>query len=233
MQSLDDAKHLAFALVQAGGKFGVKTQAVVSDMSQPLGQFVGNSHEVYECIKVLRNEAGTLANVTTELSLDLSARMVLLAGVADSIESANDRVRSALSSGLALEKLKLNIECQGGDPSVCDDPEILLDPSVLRVAIRANDSGFISEIDTNCVGIAVSEIGGGRVTAADQVDHAVGYECVAKLGDRVSLGDTIGTLFCRDQAHAEATARKITAAYRVVSEPPLQAITLIYDVISL
>ncbi len=233
MQSLDDAKHLASALVQTGGKFGVKTQAVVSDMSQPLGQFVGNAHEVYECIKVLRNEADAMANVTAELSLDLSARMVLLAGVEDSIESARDLARSALSSGLALEKLKLNIEYQGGDPSLCDDPEGLLDPSVLRLEIKANDSGFIAAIDTNCVGIAVSEIGGGRVIASDQIDHGVGYECVAKLGDKVSKGDTIGILFCRDRSKAEGPIRKITEAYLVASNPPLQAIKLIYDVISL
>src|SRR6185436_11619603 len=88
MQSLDDSKKLAEALVNTGSDFGVKTQAVVSDMGQPLGQFVGNALEVYECIRILRNDADELMLPTRELSIELAARMLYLCDSVSDISEA-------------------------------------------------------------------------------------------------------------------------------------------------
>jgi len=216
MQKLEDSKTLSHALVQTGEKFGVKAQAVVSDMNQPLGQFVGNAHEIYECIQILRNEADDRARATRELSVDLSARMLMLTGVADSIESAHAIVESKIASGDALERFRKNIGCQNGDQSVCDRPEKLFsNDGILKHEIKASRPGFLASIDTLAIGNALSEIGGGRTRSDDSVDHAIGYECVAQLGDEVAEGSTIGVLFCRDAAQGEQAGSKITAAYRV------------------
>ena len=220
MQKFEDSKRLSHALVETGVKFGLKAQAVVSDMNQPLGQFVGNAHEIYECIKILRGEAAESACATAELSIELAGRMLLLSGVADSIEAARTLIESKISSGDALERLRKNIGCQGGDQSVCDDPEKLL-PSGTRVhEVKAAAAGFISSIDTLAIGNTLSEIGGGRVRAEDEIDHAIGYECVARLGDQVSEGDTIGILTCRDASQAERAGNKIAVAHAVDQTAP-------------
>src|SRR5687768_2170881 len=118
MKELDDARELAGAMVETGEQFGVRSQAVVSDMSQPLGHFVGNAHEVFECVQILRGDDGRNSVGAKHLSLELAARMLYLAGVADSIEAARRLAEDKLASGEALERFRSNIECQGGDASV-------------------------------------------------------------------------------------------------------------------
>ena len=220
MQKFEDSKTLSHALVETGVKFGLKAQAVVSDMNQPLGQFVGNAHEIYECIKILRGEAAESANPTTELSVELAARMLLLSGVVDSIESARSIIESKISSGDALERLRRNIGCQGGDESVCDDPEKLLPKAAHLHEVKATSAGFISAIDTLAIGNTLSEIGGGRVRAEDEIDHAIGYECIARLGDQVAAGDVIGIITCRDVEQAERAGSAIAAAHEVNEAAP-------------
>ncbi len=232
MKSLEDSQKLSHALVQTGSKFGVKAEAVVSDMNQPLGQFVGNAHEIYECIKILRGEADERAKATTELSVELSARMLLLTGVSDSVESARALIESKISGGEALELLRRNIGCQNGDQTVCDDPEKLFESGVKKHEIKASRSGFVAAIDTLAIGNALSEIGGGRVRADDEIDHAIGYECIAQLGDNISAGDPIGFLFCRAATHLETAGKTITDSYSVQDDPGPDNPPLIHDVIS-
>ncbi len=231
MQKLEDSITLSNALVQTGDRFGVKAQAVVSDMNQPLGQFVGNAHEVYECIQILRGEADGRADATLELSVDLSARMLLLSGVVDTIDTARSLVESKISSGDALERLRGNIECQGGDPAICDDPALLLDSAVHKLEIRAPHAGYVSAIDTLSIGNALSEIGGGRIKASDEVDHAIGYECVALLGDRIAEGDVLGILYSRDKRRAAPASSKMARAY-LIDDAAAKSPPLIHDVIS-
>ncbi len=115
MQKYEDSVRLAEALVLTGKSFGVETQAVVSDMSQPLGKFVGNALEVYECIKLLRGEGDDAMSSTMTLSVELTARMLILGGVADTMESAESMIDEVLNSGRALAKFRQNVEVQGGD----------------------------------------------------------------------------------------------------------------------
>lgn len=199
MPDFEDSKALAEALVGTGGKFGVRTQAVISDMSQPLGRFVGNALETYECIKILRGEPDDKASATTELSLELTARMLVLAGSAPDLDAARERALSKLSSGDALERFRSNVELQGGDPWVCDRPETLLETGLLKMDVRASASGYVSAIDTFAVGNSIVTIGGGRTRADDVIDHAVGYSCAVCIGEHISEGDVLGTLYCRSE----------------------------------
>jgi len=112
--------------VSTGNSCGIKTRALLTDMNQPLGRAVGNSLEVDECIRLLRGDAEEAAQPVLDLSLELSAHMLLLANVEQSIEAAHERLRSVLESGEALECLRANVEAQGGDPRVCDDPRRIL-----------------------------------------------------------------------------------------------------------
>ena len=229
MHRVEDARELAAALVETGEKFGVRSQAVISDMSQPLGEYVGNSHEVYECVRILRGEYEGCAKQTAELSLELAARMILLSGVSASLEDARRTVSEKLLSGEALERFRRNIGCQGGDQTICDDPAKLLDGNVSEVQIKSLRSGFVSGIDTLAIGNALVELGGGRRIASDTIDHAIGYRCVAPLGTETREGETLGVAYCRNDS--SAVVRKIQTAY-VIDDASAPLNDLIRDVIS-
>ena len=116
------ARALAHALVKTGNACGIRTRALVTDMNQPLGQAVGNSLEVKECIELLRNEVSNGARPVLDLSLELSAHMLVLSHVDDSLDAARARLQRVLTSGQALECFRQNVAAQGGDARVCDDP---------------------------------------------------------------------------------------------------------------
>jgi pyrimidine-nucleoside phosphorylase len=230
MPDLADSKRLAEAMVATGNAFDVETQAVVSDMGQPLGKHVGNASEVYECIKIMRGEGNPATDPTRELSLELAARMLLLAGVAASIEEGRVAVEGALTSGRALECFRRNVELQGGDPGICDDPRIVLNEKLEKTAVTSTASGFIAAVDTYAIGDGVCGIGGGRVKTEDGVDHAVGYSTEVKIGDRVQQGDTLGFVYCRTKSDSDAVLEKLRNAYKI-SEEPVEAPELIRAII--
>ncbi len=230
MQKFDDAKRLAAALVKTGSSFGVRTQAVVSDMSQPLGKFVGNAVEVYECLKILRGETDVLMQPTLDLSVELTARMLVLAGIAASIDVAKSNIDGVLDSGAALEKFRHNTELQGGDPRVCDDPESLLDNDLVEIRIETETAGFISEIDTLAIGEAICDIGGGRIKADDPIDRAIGFCGAAKIGDAVAKGQLLGILHCRSHAQADFVSPKLLNSYKIDDTAPSHS-TLIGEIV--
>lgn len=230
MQTEEDALRLAEAMVKTGENFKVKTQAVVSDMGQPLGKYIGNALEVYESIQILRNETEPAAEPTRELSIELSARMLLMTGIAESLDTARLMCESKLASGEALELFRANVIEQGGDPSVCDDSRSLLDDSLVKIDIISADSGYISAIDTEAIGNAVCAIGGGRVRAEDSVDHAVGMTSDVKVGDQIDDGEVLCTLFVRNETDAQSVDDSVRKAYRLstakVSSPSLVRFTI-------
>jgi pyrimidine-nucleoside phosphorylase len=230
MREFKDSKKLAASLVKTGNSFGVKTEAVISDMNEPLGKYVGNALEVYECIKILRGERDEKMSATLELSIELAAGMLVLSGAANSVKDSKLKIQNALNSGAALEKFRRNIELQGGDIKVLDAPEILFEKSLIEVQVKANNSGFVSEIDTSAIGEAISVCGGGRIKAEDGIDHAVGYACEAKIGDEVGENDTIGVLFCRNQIQAASISEKLRNAYKIAEEKP-QKLELIREIV--
>lgn len=219
MQTEEDSIKLAEAMVKTGENFGVRTQAIVSDMGQPLGKYIGNAFEVYESIQILRNETETAAEPTRELSIELSARMLVLTGVTKDLDTAKQLCISKLETGEALELFRSNIIEQGGDPSVCDNPGSLLNDQLNKVEIIAHESGYISAIDTEAVGNAVCAIGGGRTKAEDSVDHAVGYVSEVKIGDMVSRGEPIAHIFCRD-GDGERVAESLANAFAISETKP-------------
>ncbi|MFM9903670.1 MAG: thymidine phosphorylase [Pyrinomonadaceae bacterium] len=220
IKTLAESKKLAEELCATGKAFGVNTQALITDMSQPLGKYVGNALEVYECLKILRGEGDAMMMPTLDLSVELTANMLVQCGIADSLQNAKFKIQDVLDSGEALERFRQNIELQGGDPAVCDKPEILLVKDLREVPILSDSTGYITEIDTFAVGRAVSDIGGGRIKTKDSVDHAVGYACGKKIGDPVEKGEPLGVITCRRQKQADSISEKLQNAYKIGSEIP-------------
>ena len=226
------ARDLAHALVSTGNSCGIKTRALLTDMNQPLGGAVGNSLEVEECIRILRGEANEAARPVLELSLELSAHMLLLANVEQRIEAARARLQEVLGSGEALECLRSNIAAQGGDPRVCDAPDNFLPLVRETVKVESPRSGFITRVNTTEIGHAIAAIGGGRVRIEDTVDPTVGFTSELKLGDQVAAGEAIGIVYCADASEAANAARRIQAAYHIEEEPPSQSLKLVKEIIN-
>ena len=158
--------------------------------------------------------------------------MLVLANVDRTIEAAHKRLQKVLNSGEALECLRRNIEAQGGEPRVCDDPESFLPLVRETVKVESPRSGFIIRVDTTEIGHAIAAIGGGRVRIEDTVDPTVGFTSELKLGDRLSAGGAIGTVYCADSAAAQEAARRIQAAYKIGDEPPAQRPELVKEIIN-
>jgi pyrimidine-nucleoside phosphorylase len=222
MQAMPDSLRLAEALVETGKGFGVKTQAVVSDMNQPLGKFVGNALEVYECVKILRGEADAMMLPTLQLSIELTARMLVAGGVSETAEAARQKINRVLSTGEALEKFRENVEIQSGDPKICGDPEMLVDKNLLSIPVVSKKSGFVAGMDTQVIGSSISEIGGGRTRAEDKIDHAVGYSCEAKIGQKVESGQILGIIHCRNEDQADHIKNKIQNAHVITDEKQIK-----------
>ena len=226
------AKELAHALVSTGNSCGIRTRALLTDMNQPLGRAVGNSLEVEECINILRGEVAEGSRPVLELSLELSAHMLLLAKVDQTIEDAHNRLQKALASGNALESLRRNIAAQGGEPRVCDAPSSFLPLVRESVGVRSPRSGFITNVDTTEIGHTVAAIGGGRVRIEDIVDPTVGFITDLKIGDKVSAQELIGVVYCADDAKAKEAAQRITAAYEIGDDPPAERHRLVKEIIN-
>jgi pyrimidine-nucleoside phosphorylase len=187
MKTLDDARRLAQSLVAIGNASGVRTEAVVTRMDAPLGLEVGNANEVIESIETLKGKGPADLE---RLSVLLAARMLVLAGVADSQDAAEHSVRRSLASGTGVEAFRRIIEHQGGDARVIDDYGRLPQaPDEYRVA--APRSGTVTNLDAEAVGRAAVALGAGRGTLDDVVDHGVGITIVAPPGTVVSAGEPV------------------------------------------
>jgi pyrimidine-nucleoside phosphorylase/thymidine phosphorylase len=232
MRDEGQARKLAHALVATGNSSGVRTEALLTDMGQPLGQMVGHAAEVRECIEILRGESSALARDVLDLSLELAARMVFLAQLESSLEKARARVEQALASGAALERFRDNVIAQGGDPRVCDDPRHLLPLTAHEVKVESPRAGFVTRIETAEIGLTVSALGGGRIRIEDTIDPAVGFRVEAQIGDEVAAGQALGLLYCGQQADEAVAVRRIRSAYEIGDEPVARP-TLIKEVITI
>jgi pyrimidine-nucleoside phosphorylase len=231
MRDENRALELARALVATGNSFGVRTEALITDMNQPLGEAVGHALETKECIELLRGEGKEGARPVLDLSLELAARMVLLSGLETELDQSRALVRRALDAGAALEKFRLNVEAQGGDARVCDEPGRLQDLTLREVRVESPRAGYLHGTDAAEIGNTVAAMGGGRVRIEDRIDAAVGFMALAKIGDEVDEGDALGLLYCRDEAQGARAAERIRAAYKIMDERPPATLKLIKEVI--
>src|SRR5256714_2748645 len=217
MRQDDQARELARALVKTGNSLGVRSQALMTDMNQPLGQAVGNSVEVLECIELLRGEIKDGARPVLDLSIELAARMVMLVELESSIEAARARINRVYESGAALECFRANVEAQGGDPRVCDEPLNILPLTENSFKVESPRPGFIIKVDAEEIGNAIAEAGGGRVRIDDQIDPSVGFIADVKIGCELGTGDLIGTVFAADAERGQRAAKRISAAYEIAN----------------
>lgn len=212
MQTLPEARELAEALVNLSKALGKSSVCIISDMNQPLGEWVGNSVEVAEAIDVLSNRGPA---DTKELSLLLASEMLLLGGAAKNLDDASALAAEALRSGRALEKFASVIREQGGDDSVCADPRGKLGIAVNKQDIRAESGGFVEKLDARQIGRALRTIGGGRVRKSDSIDAAAGIRLVKKIGSPVENGDILAEIYYSTDTMLSEAASFVRNAYKI------------------
>lgn len=203
MKSESDAEHLAQLLVDTGTRMGKKVVALITNMDQPLGRKVGNALEIEESIEVLCG--GGPADLR-DLSIELSAWMLLLGARVATIEEGRELAVVMISTGSALEKFREIVRLQGGDTRIVDDTANL--PQARHEAIvKAQSSGFLTKVDCEQVGVASMILGGGRERKEDSVDPAVGLVVEKRIGDPVRAGETLVTIrYNLDERLAPAAA---------------------------
>ncbi|WP_419858084.1 thymidine phosphorylase [Candidatus Palauibacter irciniicola] len=211
----DQARGLARTMVDLATAEGVRTSALLTAMDAPLGRTVGNALEVREAIETLRG--GGPADLR-EVTLALSAELLVSVGHAADAEEAAAELGAILDGGAALERFARLIEVQGGDPGVADDPG-RLPAAPIREPFPSPGSGWL-DVDARTVGVASVELGAGRRRVEDAVDPRVGFEFHRRAGDRVSEGEPLLTVHAADAAGAATAAHRLTDAIRISPEPP-------------
>jgi pyrimidine-nucleoside phosphorylase len=232
MQHIDEARALASLMVEIGQGAGRRVVALLSDMNQPLGKYVGNALEVEESIQLLHNDPSVAADLR-EHCVAVAGHMLRLArkqrgeyAMAECMAEAAETLRN----GKAFAKFREMVAAQGGDVRMVDDPRLLPQATMIET-IPATRDGYIEQLSALSVGIASVDLGAGRDRKEDPIDHAVGIIVHKKVGDAVTAGDPLFTLHANDAGKLEIAKRRLELA-TVYSERPTLPLPTFYDTIS-
>ncbi len=190
MRETKDAIELASSLISTAKAFNKKVIAFITDMNQPLGNYIGNWLEVYESINVLRGEQKC---DLLDLSLNLSGAMIYLGGKAGSIKEGVEIAKEQINNGKAFKKFVQMVELQGGNSKFILHPENYPKSKFIK-RIKSNETDYIKSIDNFRVGMAALELGAGRKTMEDKIDPKAGIIFKVKIGDKIKKGDVIAEL---------------------------------------
>jgi pyrimidine-nucleoside phosphorylase len=222
MRTLAEARELAEAMRELGTRAGREVVCLLTDMDQPLGRAVGNALEIREALATVRGEGPP---DFTELVLAAASRLVALSDLGLDESAARARVEAAIRDGSAEEAYRRWIEAQGGDPS-----EDRLPTAPVVRTVEADQDGLLAGVRALAVGVTALELGAGRRSKGDEIDHSVGLVLLKKRGDRVERGEPIAEIHARDDASADEATRRVRDAFELGDEAPAPS-SVVLDVI--
>ena len=228
MKNEKDAAYLAELMVETGERMGKKIAALITDMDQPLGRFVGNALEVVEVLEVLRGEG---PEDLRDLCLELAAWMFLLGQKVSSVQEGKALSGKLIRSGSALDKFRKMVALQGGDARVVDDPK-RLPQAKHKMDVVSGKGGYVTAIQCERAGTACVILGGGRERKEDSVDPAVGFVLHKKVGDAVSSGEPLCTIHYNSEALGARAKAMLLESFEIASAPPKQKRPLVHRVIT-
>lgn len=226
MKTPGDARALAQEMVDIGNSVGRKTIAIISDMNQPLGYAIGNSLEVIEAINTLKGKG---PSDLLELTLNLGSYMLILGKKASSFDEGYNMLLQNIKNKKALEKLKEFVKIQGGDERYIDDTNLFEKASYI-IEVKAKNSGIVSKIHAEKVGLIAMELGAGRVTKESKIDLSVGIVLNKKCKDKVNKGETLAYIHANDKEKGEKALEKLINAIEI-KDSFKDNTPLIYEVI--
>lgn len=225
MKTLSESRALAEALVGIGKGVGMQCMAMITDMNQPLGNAVGNALEIKESIEVLKGNGPTDLE---QLIVVLGGYMAIMGGKVKTIEAGQKLVQSVIHDGRGLASFRKMIQDQGGDSRVIDYPDRILPQAAYQINLPAPKSGVVSKISADEIGVASMLLGGGRQAADDQLDYAVGIHLHKKIGDQVTKGEPLLTIFSNQ---TDVTEVKQLLSNSIEIADAAKKPTLIYETI--
>jgi pyrimidine-nucleoside phosphorylase len=223
MKTPEDAAELAEACAALAKDWGRPTRAAVTDMSQPLGEAIGNALDIVEAVRLLRGELqGRLRDAAVMFAGEAVSRLT-----GTPMGEGRAKAAAALDSGQALESFRRMVQAQGGDPRVVDEPEQVLPAAPVRRPITAERAGTLATVDAEALGRASGHLGAGRKRKADPIDPSVGIVFEPKVGDRLEAGQELGWVHARSDEDADACIRTVNAAI-VLTEGAVEPPPLVY-----
>ncbi len=214
MRTLKGSVELAQSLIETTKSFNKKVMAFITDMNQPLGNYIGNWLEVYESVKVLEGDEVEDLN---EVTHNLSGAMIYLGGKAKSLKEGISVSKEMIRSGKAYDKFKEIVEFQGGDFSYINDLNKYKKPKY-RLEIHAPSSGYVKMIDNYEIGMSALELGAGRKTKEDRIDPKAGLIFYAKIGQRYKKNDLLAELFTDNKRVIELIEKRVINAITLSKE---------------
>lgn len=207
------AQALAQALVSVANDSGLPTNALLTDMDEPLASAAGNALEVAYALDHLTGSRREPR--FHEVTVALGAEMLLLGGLVADLDAARARIEDAFASGAAAERFARMVVALGGPADLLEAPEKHLAAAPIAKPVFAESAGTVASIDTRAVGLAVVALGGGRVRPQDPIDHAVGIVELAGIGDNTGPDRPLGIVHARDEAGFAAASARLRKAYRI------------------
>jgi pyrimidine-nucleoside phosphorylase len=201
--------------------------ALITDMDQPLGYKIGNALEVVEVVEILRGEG---PEDLRQLCLELAGWMLQFGGVADTVADGKKQSEKLITSGKALDRFRQMVGLQGGDSGAIDDPKKL--PQARHtMKVPSPKSGYLICLQCEQVGTACVILGGGRERKEDSVDPAVGIVLHKKVGDPVSAGEALATIYYNAEARAARARQLLEESFQIADSPAREQRPLIHRVI--
>ena len=214
MKNLEQAEELSKTMIEIGKLAGRETICIITDMNEPLGYAVGNSLEVIEAINFLN---GDMPEDLKDVVIELGAYMIKLAGKGDNIEENKNKLLENIKDGKAYDKFVELVQNQGGDISYLEDVNKFEKAPIIK-EVRAEEEGYIKEINAETIGKISCTLGAGRKTKADKIDLTVGIVLHKKVGDYIKIGDVISTVYANDAEKANNAEKEILNTYKIGNE---------------
>jgi len=216
MDTPEKSRQLAETMVRIGSLSGKRFSALITDMDQPLGNYIGNALEVEEAIDVLAGRAG--GDLKT-VALTLGAHILRNAGAAPSVEEGVRMLEEKIADGEGLRVFGDMIEAQGGDRRVVEDTS-LLPKAPSHIELRAERAGYVTRMHTSDIGNAAKLLGAGRERKTDELDLSVGIVMKARLGDAVKRGDLLATLHVGERSDRVGAYNLLRRSIEIGDERP-------------
>ena len=226
MKTISDSRDLANSLIETAKAFNKKIIGFITDMNQPLGNYIGNWLEVHESIKVLQGEK---VKDLLEVTLALSGAMIYLGGKASSVKEGIDISKEMIKNGKAFEKFLEIVKLQGGNINFIMHPEKYPKAKIVE-SIKAESNGYFSGVDNYQLGMISLKLGAGRLTKEDKINPKAGIIFYPKIGDKIKKGDIIAELHTDKKNVVDDLKKKFNSIIHY-SGKKVQAPTLINEII--
>ncbi|WP_282051736.1 thymidine phosphorylase [Phaeobacter inhibens] len=219
MKTLEEAEALARSLTETANAAGCRTSALITDMNQPLAPVLGNALEVAEVMRVLTGVSGQ-GGALAELTAEQGGVLLAHGGLAADAEAGAAMIRKAIASGTVAERFARMVAAMGGSSDFAETWQTILPTAPVQRRIKVEQTGYVSAIDGEALGLAVVQLGGGRMIESDVVDPAVGLSELTPLGQKLSVGDQLGIVHAADEAAADVAETRLRAAYQLSDVAP-------------